>query len=69
MSVLIAMLKNTTIASGFSVLEAGYIPFYMSEKGENQIYVLLWITIGFLLLITPLTALQRGLERRWAVAR
>jgi glutamate transport system permease protein len=69
MSVLIAMLKNTTIAAGFSVLEAGAIPAYMAERGEPQFIVLLWITIGFLLLITPLVMLQRFLERKWAVAR
>lgn len=69
MSVMIAMLKNTTIAAGFSVLEAGAIPAYMAERGEPQFAVLLWITIGFLMLIVPLVFLQRYLERRWAVAR
>lgn len=69
MSVLIAMLKNTTIAAGFSVLEAGAIPAYMAERGEPQFAVLTWITIGFLILILPLVVLQRFLERKWAVAR
>ncbi|WP_030489418.1 amino acid ABC transporter permease [Micromonospora chokoriensis] len=69
MSVFIAMLKNTTIAAGFSVLEAGAIPAYMAERGEPQFAVLLWITIGFLILILPLVALQRILERKWRVAR
>ncbi|MEU7929272.1 amino acid ABC transporter permease [Micromonospora sp. NPDC049801] len=68
-SVFIAMLKNTTIAAGFSVLEAGAIPAYMAERGEPQFAVLLWITIGFLILILPLVALQRFLERKWRVAR
>jgi glutamate transport system permease protein len=69
MSVQIALLKNTTIAAGFSVLEAGAIPQYMSERGENQFATLLWITIGFLVLIAPLVMAQRRLERRWAVGR
>lgn len=69
MSVLIAMLKNTTIAAGFSVLEAGAIPAYMAERGEPQFAVLTWITIGFLILILPLVVLQRFLERKWTVAR
>ncbi|MFG2036923.1 amino acid ABC transporter permease [Dactylosporangium sp. NPDC048998] len=68
-SVLNAMLKNTTIAAGFSVAEAGAIQAYLSERGENQIYALLWVTIGFLILVVPLIALQRMLERRWRVAR
>ncbi|WP_238016133.1 amino acid ABC transporter permease [Dactylosporangium sp. AC04546] len=69
MSVLIAMLKNTTIAAGFSVAEAGAIRAYLAERGENQIQVLLWVTIGFLIIIAPLVYLQRRLERRWKVAR
>jgi len=68
MSVLIALLKNTTIAAGFSVAEAGAIPAAMSERGENQLLTLLWITIGFLILIVPLIFLQRWAERRTAVA-
>ncbi|MFF5226740.1 amino acid ABC transporter permease [Dactylosporangium sp. NPDC000521] len=68
-SVLNAMLKNTTVAAGFSVAEAGAITFYLSERGENQIYGLLWITIGFLILVVPLVTLQRMLERRWKAAR
>lgn len=68
MSVMIALLKNTTIAAGFSVLEAGAIPAAMAERGENQMLTLLWITIGFLILIIPLVFLQRYAERRTAVA-
>lgn len=68
-SVFIAMLKNTTVAAGFSVLEAGAIPAYMAERGEPQMAVLSWIVIGFLILIIPLVVLQRFLERKWAVAR
>lgn len=67
MSVTIALLKNTTIAAGFSVTEAGSIPAAMSERGENQMYTLLWITVGFLLLITPLALTQRWAERRAAM--
>jgi glutamate transport system permease protein len=68
MSVLIALLKNTTIAAGFSVAEAGAIPAAMSERGANQMLTLVWITIGFLILIVPLIFLQRWAERRTAVA-
>jgi glutamate transport system permease protein len=67
-SVLIALLKNTTIAAGFSVVEAGAIPAAMAELGENQMLTLVWITIGFLILIMPLVFLQRWAERRTAVA-
>ena len=69
MSVVIALLKNTTIAAGFSVLEAGAISAYLAEQDEPRLSVLIWITIGFLLLVVPLAMLQRHLERRWAVLR
>jgi glutamate transport system permease protein len=68
-SVFNAMLKNTTVAAGFSVAEAGALQAYLSERGENQIYSILWIAIGFLILVVPLILLQRNLERRWRVAR
>ncbi|GAA1810107.1 amino acid ABC transporter permease [Luedemannella flava] len=68
-SVFIAMLKNTTIAAGFSVFEAGAIPEYLSERGENRFAVLVWITIGFLVIIVPLALLQRSMENRLRVVR
>jgi glutamate transport system permease protein len=64
----IALLKNTTIAAGFSVAEAGAIPAVMAERGQNQVFTLLWIAIGFLIVIAPLVFLQRWAERRTAVA-
>jgi glutamate transport system permease protein len=36
---------------------------------EPRFQVLIWVTIGFLILIVPLAALQRYLERRWMVVR
>jgi glutamate transport system permease protein len=69
MSVIIALLKNTTVAAGFSVLEAGAIQSYLAERDEPRFPVLIWVTIGFLILIVPLAALQRYLERQWFVAR
>ena len=68
-SIEIALLKNTTIAAGFSVVEAGGIYQNLSEKGYNVLTGLLWVALGFLVLVIPLTLLQRRLERRWSVAR
>ena len=68
-SVQIALLKNTTIAAGFSVFEAGAIRDNLSERGEDILIGLLWVAVGFLILVIPLTLLQRNLERRWRVAR
>lgn len=66
MSVFIALLKNTTVASGFSVMQAGAIAANMSERGENMLVTLLWIALFFLILVLGLAALQRRFERKWA---
>jgi glutamate transport system permease protein len=68
-SVQIALLKNTTIAAGFSVFEAGAVRDNLSERGEDVLIGLAWVAVGFLILVIPLTLLQRSLERRWRVAR
>jgi glutamate transport system permease protein len=68
MSVIIALLKNTTVAAGFSVAEAGAIGANLSERGYNAFYGTLWVAAGFLVASLPLVALQRFLERRAAVA-
>jgi glutamate transport system permease protein len=68
-STMIALLKNTTIAAGFSVAEAGAIRDTLSERGENVTIGLLWVALVFVVLVIPLTLLQRSLEKRWSVAR
>ncbi|WIX78473.1 amino acid ABC transporter permease [Amycolatopsis carbonis] len=68
-STLIALLKNSTIAGGFSVAEAGAIRQYISERGDNQLVALLWVALGFIILVAVLSFVQRSLEKRWSVAR
>jgi glutamate transport system permease protein len=68
-SVEIALLKNTTIASGFSVFQAGSLYQTLNERGYNTFIALLWVALGFILLVAPLTVMQRRLENRWSVAR
>lgn len=65
----IALLKNTTIAAGFSVFEAGGIYQNLNERGYDVLTGLLWVALFFLVLVVPLTLLQRRLEKRWSVAR
>lgn len=69
MSVFIALLKNTTVAAGFSVAELGRIRAVMSEQGENALVVLLWVAAIFVALVLLLSWAQRSLENRWRVAR
>ncbi len=69
-SVFIALLKNTTVAAGFSVLEAGAIRAYLSERGEPLLPGLLWVALIFVVLVLGImTPLQRYLEKKWKVAR
>ncbi|KAA2254846.1 amino acid ABC transporter permease [Solihabitans fulvus] len=68
-STLIALLKNTTIAAGFSVAEAGAIRSTLSERGADTMVGLLWVALFFVVLVIPMTLLQRSLEKRWSVAR
>lgn len=69
MSVFIALLKNTTVAAGFSVLNLGSIRTYLSERGENQMLVIIWVMVIFVALVLLLSWLQQRLELRWKVAR
>jgi glutamate transport system permease protein len=68
-SVLNSLLKNTTVAAGFSVLEAGQITPALSERGAPLLIGMFWITVGFGVLVVPLTVTQRALENRWSAAR
>ena len=69
MSVFIALLKNTTVAAGFAVVNLGNIRAEMSEKGENQLVTILWVMLIFVVLVLLLAWLQRSLENRWRIAR
>lgn len=69
MSVLIALLKNTTVASGFSVMNLGSIRANMSENGENQMVTILLVMAVFVILVLLLAWVQRVFEKKWRVAR
>ncbi|GAA3851545.1 amino acid ABC transporter permease [Saccharothrix violaceirubra] len=68
-STLNALLKNTTIAAGFSVFQAGSISLNLAERGEDQLVGLAWVALFFVVLVIPMTLLQRSLEKRWSIAR
>jgi glutamate transport system permease protein len=67
-SVLIALLKNTTVATAVNVQQAGSLPAYLSERGANQLFTNTWIALIFLALVAPLALAQRSAERRAAMA-
>ena len=67
-SVFIALLKNTTVAAAFGVVEAGTIRQYLSERSEPQLQGLIWVAIIFVALVMILSVVQRYFERKWKVA-
>lgn len=69
MNVFIALLKNTTVAAGFSVMNLGSVRAWLSERSENQFVVILWVMVIFVALVLLLSWAQRSLENRWRVAR
>lgn len=72
LSVLIALLKNTTVAAGFSVAELAAVRAAIADSAGrpgSMLEVLLWVAVIFVLLVLLLSWLQRFLENRWRIAR
>lgn len=72
MSVFIALLKNTTVAAGFSVAELAALRATINDAPDrpgNPMEVLLWVAVVFVALVMLLSWLQRHLEKRWRITR
>ena len=72
MSVFIALLKNTTVAAGFSIAVLPQLQSTISNshtRPGTPMEVLLWVALIFVILVMLLTWLQRTLENRWRIAR
>ncbi|WP_119698040.1 amino acid ABC transporter permease [Microbacterium halotolerans] len=72
MSVFIALLKNTTVAAGFSVAALPALRATISNshtRPGSPPEVLLWVALIFVALVMLLTWLQRTLENKWRIAR
>ncbi|TGD86465.1 amino acid ABC transporter permease [Mycolicibacterium sp. CH28] len=68
-SVLIALTKNTTIASAIGVAEAALLMKEMTENTAALLVVGSIFAVGFLILTLPLGLLFGWLGKRWAVVR
>ncbi len=71
-SVLIALLKNTTVAAGFSVAELAQVRAAIADSGDRpgtMLEVLLWVAAIFVALVMLLSWLQQVLEKKWSIAR
>jgi glutamate transport system permease protein len=72
MSVFIALLKNTTVAAGFSIGELAALRATINDSHDrpgSPMEVLLWVAVVFVVLVLLMSWLQRYLEDRWRIAR
>ncbi|MEU7135823.1 amino acid ABC transporter permease [Streptomyces sp. NPDC046261] len=69
-SLMIALAKNTAIASGFNVTELGSVQKTLNAASGYNIYVIfLWIAVCYIIITFTISGLFRLLENRLAVAR
>ncbi|MFV0434793.1 MAG: amino acid ABC transporter permease [Leucobacter sp.] len=72
MSVFIALLKNTTVAAGFSVAELGALRATINDaagRPGSPMEVLLWVAFVFVVLVLLLSLIQNRLEKKWRIVR
>lgn len=72
MSVFIALLKNTTVAAGFSVAELAAMRATINDaagRPGGPMEVLLWVALVFVVLVLLLSLVQNRLEKKWRIAR
>ncbi|MCD9145602.1 MULTISPECIES: amino acid ABC transporter permease [Streptomyces] len=69
-SLMIALAKNTAIASGFNVTELGSVQKTLNADAGYNIYVIFaWIAVCYIIITFAISGLFRLLENRLAVAR
>ena len=69
-NVLIAMVKNTSIAAGFSVSElSSLLPRLVNANAGDLLAVLFGVVVGYLLITLPSAFVVHRLERRVAILR
>ncbi|MEI4272667.1 amino acid ABC transporter permease [Klenkia sp. LSe6-5] len=69
-SVLIAMVKNTSIAAGFSTSElSSTLPRLVNADAGALLLVLLGVVVGYMIITVPMAYAVNRLERRVAILR
>lgn len=72
MSVFIALLKNTTVAAGFSIAELGALRATINDaagRPGSPMEVLLWVALVFVALVMVMSFAQNRLEKKWRIVR
>ena len=69
-SVLIALVKNTSVAAAFGLAEAtARMKGFTNDNADARIQIFIVFAIGYIIIVEVLSAGAAGLERRWKVAR
>ena len=69
-SVQIALLKNTSVAAVFGMVEAtARMKFFSNRNADDRALIFLTFAIGYVVLVEIVSFFGARLERRWAVAR
>lgn len=68
-SVLIALLKNTSVGAAFGLLEAtARMRFFTNNNADDRMLIFLTFALGYVILVEILSLGATMLERRWKVA-
>jgi glutamate transport system permease protein len=69
-SVLIALVKNTSVAAAFGLAEAtARMKGFLNDNADARIQIFIIFAIGYIIVVEILSAGAISLERRWKVAR
>lgn len=69
-SVMIALLKNTSVAAAFGLLEAtARMRYFTNNNADARETIFLLFALGYVLLVEVVSLGATRLERRWAVSR
>ncbi len=69
-SVLIALVKNTSVAAAFGLAEAtARMKGFTNDNADARVQIFILFAVGYIIIVEVLSAGATGLERRWRVAR
>lgn len=69
-SVLIALVKNTSVAAAFGLAEAtARMRGFTNDNADARIQIFITFAIGYIIIVELVSAGAFALERRWSVAR
>lgn len=69
-SVLIALVKNTSVAAAFGLAEAtARMKGFTNDNADDRALIFVTFALGYIIVVEVIAACAYGLERRWRVAR